>query len=128
VRLLLDTCAFLWMLDDSPALPPRARTLMSEPANELFLSAVSAWEIAIKVKLGKLTVSTDIARIIPKHMQRNSIEPLPITHAHALRAGSLPLHHSDPFDRMLVAQADLEHLTLLTPDRGFAPYGVKTRW
>ena len=128
MRFLLDTCAFLWLLDRTTELSRKARTAIAEPENSLFLSAASAWEIAIKAKLAKLTLPDDPSVLVPKHMARNSILPLFVTHAHALRAGDLELHHSDPFDRLLVAQAELEQLTLLTPDRRFAPYGIKILW
>ena len=128
MRFLLDTCAFLWLLGRTKALSPRARAAIAEPGNDLFLSAASAWEIAIKVKLGKLTLPDDASVLVPKHMKRSAITPLWVSHAHALRAGSLELHHHDPFDRLLAAQAELEQLTLLTPDRWFAPYGVDTLW
>jgi PIN domain nuclease of toxin-antitoxin system len=128
MKLLLDTCAFLWMLGEDARLGPRSRALVLDPGNRLYLSAASSWEIAIKVGLGKLDLPEPPATLVPAQMVRNGIEPLAVEHIHALTTAGLPLHHRDPFDRLLVAQAQLEGLPLLTPDPAFAPYGVETIW
>jgi PIN domain nuclease of toxin-antitoxin system len=120
VRLLLDTHVLLWSLDDSPELRPDAREAITDSWNDVLVSAVSAWEVAIKIKDGRLRARDDLEDAI--HRQR--FAPLAITVAHGVRAGALPLHHRDPFDRMLVAQAQLEGLTLVTRDRRLAQYEV----
>jgi PIN domain nuclease of toxin-antitoxin system len=101
-----------------------SRLLLLDPDTELFLSAASAWEIAIKVALGRLRLPRPPAVLVAQWMEEDRVGALPILHAHALRAGELPAHHGDPFDRMLVAQAQIEGLTLLSADRGLAQYDV----
>ncbi len=98
--------------------------LLENPANDLLLSAASSWEIAIKHFLGKLTLPAPPAKYVPEQIARTGVRPLPVEHSHALRVAELPSHHRDPFDRLLVAQAELEGATLLTADRQFAPYGI----
>jgi PIN domain nuclease of toxin-antitoxin system len=121
MRLLLDTHVLLWWLADDPALSKQARRLIAnEP--EVFASAASAWEIAIKRALGKLEAPEDL----PAALAAGGIAGLPIGFEHAAVAGALPRHHDDPFDRMLVAQAQHEGLTLLTSDARISRYGVAT--
>jgi len=122
MRLLLDSHALLWWLAGDPTLRPEAVAIIAEPASEVFVSAATAWEIAIKQSLGKLEAPTDLEA----QLHANGFEPLPITVSHAYAAGTLPLHHDDPFDRMLVAQADAEGLTVVTRDARIADYGVPT--
>src|SRR5512134_3161653 len=100
------------------------RRLLLDPSNELFLSAASAWEIAIKYALGKLPLPTPPAEYVSSRMQAGGIVGLPVYPVHALRVADLPLHHRDPFDRLLIAQAKLEKLTILTGDSQFRPYDV----
>ena len=119
MRLLLDTHALLWWLADDDRLGRSARDAIAD-ADVVVVSAVSAWEIAIKQAVGKLTGPRDLAGEI----RANGFTELPVTSAHALAAGELPPHHSDPFDRMLVAQARLEDLTLVTRDPRLAEYGI----
>jgi PIN domain nuclease of toxin-antitoxin system len=119
LRLLLDTHVVLWWLGDLPALQPAARQLVADPMNPVFVSAASAWEIAIKRALGKLDAPDDLAGAVADA----GFSSLPITMDHAHEAGALPPHHADPFDRMLVAQAHVEGLTLLTTDRRLEDYG-----
>lgn len=128
MRVLLDTHSWLWMVGDSGRLAPSSRELLRDPANALFLSAASAWEIAIKVATGKLRLPQPPAALITQWMAEVRMGALPILHAHALRAGELPLHHRDPFDRLLIAQAQIEGLTVLTADREFAKYDVPVHW
>jgi PIN domain nuclease of toxin-antitoxin system len=128
VRYLLDTHVFLWWIAGDDRLSDRARTIIADGQNVLYLSAASCWEIAIKTRLGRLTLSGDAQEFIPEHMARNSIEGLPVQVAHALRVASLPDHHRDPFDRLLVAQSEMEALPLLTSDRQFQPYKVPLVW
>jgi PIN domain nuclease of toxin-antitoxin system len=123
VRLLLDTHAFLWWLADDPKLHPQARERLADPKSVVFVSSVTIWEIAIKSRLGKLDAgSADLL----EEITANDFLELPVSARHALLAGSLPGHHEDPFDRMLIAQAWMEELTLVTRDGAFAAYGVPT--
>jgi PIN domain nuclease of toxin-antitoxin system len=128
MKLLLDTQAFLWWVMDEAALSSRARQLIQDGASVLYLSAASAWEISIKASLGKLKLSDEPGKVITEQMAANGIHPLPIQVSHALRTHGLPPHHRDPFDRMLVAQSQLEGLTVLTPDEKIARYSVQTIW
>ncbi len=128
MRALVDTCAFLWMLTNSGNISPKARSVLADPDNELFFSAASGWEMAIKVRLGRLVLEGDIERLIPEQMHKLSIHPLPVVHAHALRTASLKPHHRDPFDRLLIAQAQIENLPIVTPDFVFRKYGIALIW
>jgi PIN domain nuclease of toxin-antitoxin system len=119
VRLLLDTHALLWWLADE-GLVTEARDAIADPANLVAVSAVSAWEISIKKALGKLAAPDDLEQ----QVQQGGFLPLPISIAHAIAAGQLARHHEDPFDRMLIAQAFAEGLTIVTRDKRFADYGV----
>jgi len=119
VRLLLDTHALLWWLADE-GLIPQAREAIADPANLVAVSAASAWEISIKKALGKLSAPDDLEQ----QVQTSGFIPLPITIAHALAAGQLSRHHEDPFDRMLVAQAIAEGMTIVTRDKRFEDYDV----
>lgn len=119
MRLLLDTHALLWWLADA-GLTDQARDAIADPDNLVMVSAVSAWEISIKKALGKLSAPDDLER----QVDENGFAPLPISIAHGLAAGQLPRHHDDPFDRMLVAQAFREGLTIVTHDQRFSDYNV----
>jgi PIN domain nuclease of toxin-antitoxin system len=125
VRVLLDTQVWLWMLAAPDRLSERSRALVISADNELVLSAASAWEIAIKHGLGKLQLPEPPGAYIPRLMARTGVTPLAVHHRHALHVASLPLHHRDPFDRLLVAQAQLEELPILTADRNFRLYDVE---
>jgi PIN domain nuclease of toxin-antitoxin system len=125
---LLDTQAFLWWIMDEAALSSHARHLIEDGGAALYLSAASAWEISIKAALGKLRLTSDPDRFITEQMATNGIQPLPIQVSHALHTFSLPPHHRDPFDRMLVAQSRLEDLPIVTPDEQISRYGVQTVW
>jgi PIN domain nuclease of toxin-antitoxin system len=120
VRLLLDTHALLWWLADDPGLSEAARSAVGDPRNVVAVSAASAWEMSIKTGLGKLRAPDDLS----SELDANGFLRLAISIEHALRAGALPPHHRDPFDRMLVAQAELESLTIVTRDQRFEPYAV----
>jgi len=128
MRVLLDTHAFLWWVADSPLLSQRAREVMSDGSNQLLLSAASAWEIAIKARLGKLTLPDTPARFVPAQLSQNAIDTLPVLVSHALHVFDLPDYHRDPFDRLLVAQSQLEHLPILTADAQIAQYAVDVLW
>lgn len=125
MRVLLDTQVWLWMLAAPERLSRRARLLVVSSDNELVLSAASAWEIAIKFALGKIQLPEAPIEYIPRLMTRTGVTPLPVHHRHALHVATLPAHHRDPFDRLLVAQAQLELLPILTADRVFRSYDVK---
>ncbi len=128
MNLIVDTQVFLWWIVDDRALSGRARDLMRDAGNTLFLSAVSAWEIAIKIALGRLEISGEPSLVVPEQMAANSIEPLPVQISHALQVYSLPPHHRDPFDRMLVAQSQIEGLPIITPDARIGDYDVEVIW
>ena len=121
MRLLLDTHALLWALSDPERLAEAAREALRDGGNEVLGSAASAWELAIKRATGKLTAPDDLLEVTAAA----GFDWLPISARHATVAGALPPHHRDPFDRMLVAQARLESLTLVTRDQRFAAYGVE---
>ena len=120
MRLLLDTNALLWSLDTPQRLQPATRKALEDPANDVFVSAASVYEIGLKSTLGKLRLREDLLR----DLVRVPVEPLAVTWAHGLEAGSLPLHHRDPFDRLLIGQARIEGLTIVTRDPAFDAYQV----
>lgn len=122
MNLLLDTHALLWWLADDAGLSHEARASIGDPQHTVYVSAVTAWEISIKRALGKLDAPSDLGAAV----SASGFQELPISIAHALAAGQLPNNHSDPFDRMLVAQAKLENLTLVTRDDRIASYQIST--
>lgn len=128
MRILLDTQAFLWLIADAPALSRRARALFAKPGNEFLLSLASLWEMAIKLSLGKLRLDEPMATFIPRQMQENAIVHLGIEFRHVVGVAGLPFHHRDPFDRLLAAQALVEGLPILSPDRAFDAYHIKRLW
>jgi PIN domain nuclease of toxin-antitoxin system len=128
MKYLLDTMVFLWSQGCSSRLSREAEEVLSQTTNEIYLSSASSWEIAIKAAIGKLELPEPAATYVPKRLRMGAIQPLPITHAHALAAPDLPPHHQDPFDRMLIAQARSEHMVLMTADRVFSKYKVQFLW
>jgi PIN domain nuclease of toxin-antitoxin system len=124
VTLLLDTHVLLWWLAASPKLGPVARRIIGSPDATVWISAATAWEIAIKVSLGRLTLGEAPEVALPRELDRNGFRALPVTVAHALAVRALPAHHADPFDRLLIAQVRLEGLTLVTADPTMRRYGV----
>jgi PIN domain nuclease of toxin-antitoxin system len=118
VRILLDTHAFLWLVSDSPRLTSQAKTLIKN-AEKVFVSSATIWEISIRVRLGKLKADPDE---LIEEMQKNGFDELPVYARHAKEVAKLPLHHGDPFDRLLIAQAKAEILHLVTNDSQLAPY------
>jgi len=128
MRALLDTHVFLWWITDAPQLPSSIRELITDGGNELFLSAASCWEIAIKAELGKITLPGQPDKFISEQMASNAVQSLPIEASHALHVFHLPPHHRDPFDRMIIAQSQLENLPIVTSDPFFPKYKVKTIW
>jgi PIN domain nuclease of toxin-antitoxin system len=128
MRLLLDTHALLWWLADDPALPASARKHLARAGNTIFVSSASAWEIATKLRIGKLQTAGDLLADFPGYLARERFEGLPISTDHAVRAGLLPGPHKDPFDRMLIAQAQAERLSIISNDTAFDNYGVRRLW
>ena len=128
MRLLLDTHALLWWLNKSPLLPMSAQNLIRGRQNTVFVSAASAWEMATKVRLGKLDVATEVVENFMFYLARERFEVISVTVDHGIRAGSLPGPHKDPFDRMLIAQALAENIPLVSNDRALDRYGVKRLW
>ena len=124
MRVLLDTQCFLWMAAAPERLSRRARSIAEDADNELLLSAASAWEIAIKHGLGKLQLPEPPVRYVPSRLTILRTTPLPISHEHALRVSTLPPHHRDPFDRLLIAQSQIEDLPVMTADVVFLKYNV----
>jgi PIN domain nuclease of toxin-antitoxin system len=123
-RVLVDTHALLWWLTDDAALSPAAREALADPAREPLVSTASLWEIAIKRSLGKLAVPDDL----PDRVVDEGFAWLPVDASHAWRVRDLPVHHRDPFDRLIVAQALVEGVPVLTADSRFGGYGVDVRW
>jgi PIN domain nuclease of toxin-antitoxin system len=128
VRALLDTHTLLWWLDGDRRLSLQARRYIQKEDNAALVSAASAWEIATKVRLGKLPGAVEVAANLPAILTEQGFESLAISVAHALRAGGLPGPHRDPFDRMLIAQAQAEDLPLVSNERVFDSYGLRRIW
>ena len=128
MTLLLDTHTLLWFLTNDASLSARARQAIEDPANAKQVSAASLWEVAIKSGLRKLNLPAPYADIFPRQLELNGFEIVPITPAHCATLVTLPLHHRDPFDRILVAQAKTEGLTLVTDDGKLRAYGVPLFW
>lgn len=127
-RLLLDTHTFLWWVNDAPELSEAARQAVSNTDNDCFLSVASCWEMAIKSSLGKLSLSKPVDSFVLDQITENGFLMLNIELRHAAKVASLPFHHRDPFDRLLIGQAISEKLTLVTSDRMFSHYGVQMIW
>jgi len=128
VRILLDTHVWLWWVAEPERLRASVRRQIADRDNTILLSAASSWEIAIKWAVGKLHLPEPPEEFVPKRLSRDAISSLSIEHVHALRVASLPLHHQDPFDRLLAAQAQVEGLPLVTVDKQFKPYDIKIIW
>ena len=127
-RYLLDTGVFLWSMGSPHRLSAATQKLLAGTENQFFLSAASSWEISIKSFLGKLRLPEPASTYVPKRLTQHGIRSLPMTQIHSLSAGELPLHHKDPFDRMLIAQALSENMTLMTTDRLLDRYHVEIFW
>jgi PIN domain nuclease of toxin-antitoxin system len=128
LKLLLDTCTFIWLATGDHALSADARAVFADDGNDAFLSAVSAWEIAVKNLLGGLRLSEPPERFVPKYRTVHRIESLSLNEEMVLQVRTLPGVHRDPFDRMLVCQAITEGMVILTPDELIRQYPVKTIW
>jgi PIN domain nuclease of toxin-antitoxin system len=128
VRLLLDTHALLWWLDGDRRLSLKVRRAIASDSNSILVSAVSAWEITTKARLGKLPGATDVAADVAACVASQGFLPLDITLLHAQRAGRLPGAHRDPFDRMLIAQSQMEDVALVSDDEAFDGFDVRRFW
>ena len=128
MRVLLDTHALLWWLSDDTALTRPARKTIADTRNSIIVSAASAWEIATKVRLGKLPTANDLAADFSGHLDRDGFQLLAISAEHGVRAGLLPGPHKDPFDRMLIAQAQAENMPIVSNEILFESYGVRRIW
>ena len=128
MRLLLDTHALVWFLKDAPELSTPERDAIELDGAEVFVSAVNGWEIATKVATGKWPEAADLVDTLPLLIKKLDMISLPITLEHSLRAGSYRNVHRDPFDRLLVAQAEIDDLVLVTSDRALPSFGIRTFW
>jgi PIN domain nuclease of toxin-antitoxin system len=128
VKALLDTHAFLWTVTDDRRLSQAARAVIADGANEIFLSAVSMWEVVLKAAAGKLHIEGRATRFLEDQIKRTRLSPLAILPSHVFRVESLPALHRDPFDRLLIAQAQVENLPLITADDEIARYAVQVVW
>ena len=128
MKLLLDTCAFLWLTSNSPRVTAKIRSVFEDRANLIYLSVSSAWEISIKYNLGQIDLPFAPDRFVPERIDDYRLSLINVTLTHAIRAGGLPIHHKDPFDRMIIAQAQIEDLAIATPDAVFAAYDVERLW
>jgi PIN domain nuclease of toxin-antitoxin system len=128
MKYLLDTVVWIWSIASSERISREAREILENGEEEIYLSSVSSWEISIKVRTGKLSFPEPPLGHISRFMARQNLRPLSITHAHAQKVYDLPNHHNDPFDRMLIAQALVEDMAILTADRWFSKYPVQVVW
>ncbi|NLX96743.1 MAG: type II toxin-antitoxin system VapC family toxin [Rhodopirellula sp.] len=128
MTVLLDTHAFLWFVLDDPQLSVPARTLIEDATTDVLVSPASYWEIAIKVRLGKLDLRSSYADFMHRGIVGNNFAVLPIEPKHTTLLTTMPFHHRDPFDRLLVAQATLEHIPIVSNDEVLDAYGVQRRW
>ena len=128
MRILLDTCAFLWLVTDDPQASELAKEIFLKEDNELLLSAVTGFEIAVKYSLGKLRLAEPPKEFITNRINANALTELPVSMTHALILQNLPLHHKDPFDRQLVAQAMVNQIPLLSADQQLSAYDINRLW
>ena len=128
MKYLLDTGVWLWTLWQPERISRRGRAVLANLSHEVFLSAVTSWEVAIKSGVGKLSLPEAPGTYVPRRMADQGLRPLPVSHQHALAVFGLPDHHRDPFDRLLIAQANLEDMILVTADRMIEKYAVQILW
>ena len=128
MRILLDTCAFLWLVTDDPQASELAKEIFLKEDNELLLSSVTGFEIAVKYSLGKLRLAESPKEFITNRINANALTELPVSMTHALILQNLPLHHKDPFDRLLVAQAMVNQIPLLSADQQLSAYDIHRLW
>ena len=124
MRLLLDTCCWLWWLSDTQKLSEQQLDALISRQNQLFLSVATLWELSIKVNTGKLTIPQPLDKLVAQECPQDNIKIIDIKPIYAIDAGSLPLHHKDPFDRMIITQATIENLTVVTSDTVFQKYDL----
>lgn len=125
---LLDTHTYIWWVSDNRKLSEKVYNLIIDESNRIYLSVVSTWEISIKMQLGKLPFRDNLAEVVANNVKENNFQVLPVALEHTLKVGDLPLHHRDPFDRLLIAQAIVEDLTLLSKDANFPAYDANVVW
>jgi PIN domain nuclease of toxin-antitoxin system len=128
MKYLLDTSVWLWSVGTVDRINKQGRDLLADGKQELYLSAASAWEIGIKAAFGKLRLPESPVRYVPRRLTQQGICPLPVLQQHALAVYELPMHHTDPFDRLLIAQGQLEDMVILTADNIFGKYKVRLMW
>ena len=128
MKILLDTCTFLWIITDDSELSPQAKTLFIDPSNEVYLSVASTWEIAIKYKRGKLSLPKSPEKYIPTKRKQHNIDSLPLAEEATLYLTKLPNLHKDPFDRILICQSIVSGLIILTPDELISQYPLRSIW
>ena len=128
MKYLLDTHAFLWFVSDDSRLSPRARSIIKDRNKEVYFSAASAWEMSIKIRLGRLTIEEELEPFIVKQLAENNFSTLSITVLHSLYTSKLPEIHKDPFDRMIIAQSRLENMSLISKDKNIKKYKVPMVW
>ncbi len=128
MRVLLDTHAFLWFILDDPQLSPTAKAVIENPANDVAVSPASYWEIAIKIQLGKYSLHSPFRQFFESHIAANAFEIIPVEPRHIEPLTTLPLHHKDPFDRLIIAQAMVEGIPVVSADGAFDAYSVTRLW
>lgn len=128
MKYLLDTGVWLWSIDSVERISRIGREILESGQEEIYFSAVTSWEVSIKMRLGKVQLPAPPVQCIPAFMAKQGLRPLSVTHIHAVKVYDLPLHHHDPFDRLLIAQAIAEDMTVLTADRVFQLYPVQVLW
>jgi PIN domain nuclease of toxin-antitoxin system len=128
MKLLLDTHAFIWWASNSAKLPSSVKTEISDPANTLMFSVISVWEMQIKIQLGKLKASRPLPDLVEHHVRVNRMQILPVGLEHVLALDIRPAHHKDPFDRLLIAQAMVQDVLLVSGDPMFSSYPIKLLW
>ncbi|MDQ3635510.1 MAG: type II toxin-antitoxin system VapC family toxin [Acidobacteriota bacterium] len=128
MKLLLDSHTFIWWRDETHKLSSTALTEISNPQNDVFLSVVTAWELQIKISLNKFSIKGGLGNAIKDEQQSNGFQILPVELSHALYLENLPPHHKDPFDRLLISQAIVENMSLISTDSSFGKYKVKLLW
>jgi PIN domain nuclease of toxin-antitoxin system len=128
VNILLDTHCWLWWISEPARLKDDARRLIEDSLNTILLSVASSWEIALKYSIGRLDLPEPPEHFVPKRLMRDGISSLPIEHVHALHVAGLPYHHKDPFDRLIISQAQIEGVPIMTVDRQFEAYDIEIIW
>ena len=128
MKYLLDSVVWLWSISSPERINPRAREILENGKEEIYFSAASSWELTIKARTGKLKLPSPPGQCIPAFMAKQGLLGLSVTHLHSVKVYELPLHHNDPFDRLLIAQALVEEMVILTSDRDFKKYPVEVLW